>query len=596
MNQDSFTRRHGRVSRPVPVALLAAAALSACGGGGGGGGNPVLGPSFPQVVADAAKACPALKGMTIDASAISEPTRGAVVASATLIPATADKPNASNTAIVQGTPDYCQVMLSIHPVDSAAPEILSQVNLPTSWNGKKLQFGGGGYNGTLITGVQPSRNAPPDVPMPLTRGYMTAGTDSGHESPANADPYAFALNAEALANHAFGSYKKTHDAALRIGVAYYGHLPIKSYYMGGSEGGREGLAMAQRYPQDYDGIVSIDPVMNWSALQTFGNYVGGIMQAKPGAWLGNKVQLVHDTIAGACDSMDGIADKVVSNTRACKPLADAALAAKRCPSGADEAATCFSDAQLAAINAAHAGYQFSFPLANGVTSYAGFNYGGEGLAGNWDRWMAGSKAPTTANAADVAASRLYQFGNAYVRYFIAQDPNFDPLSYDPANFKARVLQVSDMIDATNPDLSAFYAHGGKLILREDLSDTAESQLTGLNYWDSVVARMGRSTVDDFFAAFVATGLPHTSAGVAAGTVNAPSYGIPGSVDLLAPLENWVENGVAPGAQLTLVNKAALPPYNVIASKPLCRYGTYPKYTGTDPSGGNLASNYTCVSQ
>jgi len=249
--------------------------------------------------------------------------------------------------------------------------------------------------------------------------------------------------------------------------------------MGGSEGGREAMMMAQRYPADYDGIVSIDPVMNWSGLQTFGNYVGGILQSRPGGWLNGKTQLVHDTVLSACDALDGISDGVVSN---CKTAADLALAAKRCPSGADEGAACFSDAQLAVVNAAHTGYTF----------------------------------------------------------------------------------------------------------------TAQSPLTGLNYWDAVVAKMGRETVDQFFAAYVATGLPHTSGGNNAGASNAPGYGIPGRVDLLAVLDNWVERGTKPADQYALTNRKALPPYEVEASKPMCRYGSYPKFVGTGSASGSLAENYTCA--
>jgi feruloyl esterase len=120
-------------------------------------------------------------------------------------------------------------------------------------------------------------------------------------------------------------------------------------------------------------------------------------------------------------------------------------------------------------------------------------------------------------------------------------------------------------------------------------------MTGLNYWDAVVAKMGRSTVDQFFAAYVATGLGHTSGGVDAGSANAPSYGTPGRVDLLAQLDNWVENGVKPADQLTLTNRQPLPPYTVIASKPMCRYGTYPKFIGAGTIGGDQAGNYACVS-
>jgi feruloyl esterase len=587
-NRNRAARRPGMAFGAGTLAV----ALAACGGDNGGSAAATL----PLVVSNAAAACAALKGKAVQAAQIGEPTNGAVVTSATFKAATQDTPNAANTAIVPGTPDYCEVLVDIKPVDAAAPMIKSQVNLPASWNGKKLQFGGGGYNGSLITGLQPSRNAPPDVPLPLARGYMTAGTDSGHQTGPTDNAYAFSLNAEALVNFAYASYKKTHDVALQIGMAFYGRMPVKSYYLGASQGGREGMMMAQRYPHDFDGIVSIDPVMNFTGLQTFGNYAGGIVQSRPGAWLGAKVQLVHDTVRDVCDSLDGIADGVVSNYKACKPLADAALAAKRCANGGDEGTSCFSDAQLESIRAAHSGYTFSFPLANGLTSYAGFGYGSEGVPSAWDRWLAGMVPPTTANMANPNASRLYQFGNGFIRYFVAQDPNFDPLGYDPANFRQRVLQLSNLLDATNPDLSVFVARGGKLILREDLSDTAQSPYTGLNYFDAVRAKLGADVVENSMAAYVATGLPHTSPGLPAGSANAPAYGTPGSIDLLGPLENWVESGIKPADQLTLVNKAALPPYATVASKPICRYGSYPRFTGSDPAGGNLASNYTCVAQ
>jgi pimeloyl-ACP methyl ester carboxylesterase len=574
------------------IATTALAVLAACGGSESSTGAQAF--TTPLVVTNAAAGCAALAGRTFGASLIGEPTAGAIVTSATYKPAVPDRPNAANTAIVPATPDYCEVLVDIAPVDPSAPKIKSQVNLPTSWNGKKLQFGGGGYNGVLITGVQPSRNAPPDVPMPLTRGYMTAGTDSGHQTSGSTIAYAFALNAEALVNYAHASYKKTHDVAVQLGLVFYGQRPLKSYYLGASEGGREGMMMAQRYPNDFDGIVAIDPVMNFTALQHFGNHAGGVLQSKPGAWLQSKVQLVHDTVKAACDAADGIADGVVSNYRSCRPMAIAALAAKRCAGGADEGATCFSEAQLAAINGAYTGYTFKFPLANGVTSYAGLNFGSEGLAGAWDRWVTGTVAPTSAGMSDPNASRLYQFGNGFIRYFIAQDPALDPLAYDPSRFQARVQQVSGLMDATSPDLGAFQARGGKLILREDLSDAAQSPLTGLNYWESVVARMGQATVDGFFAAYVATGLPHTSPGIAAGSANAPAYGIPGSVDLLPALEDWVEKGIRPGQQFTLVNKAALPPYGTVVSKPMCRYGLYPRFIGTDPAAANQAGSYSCV--
>ncbi|KQP38997.1 tannase/feruloyl esterase family alpha/beta hydrolase [Pseudorhodoferax sp. Leaf274] len=574
--------------RKTLVAVAIAAALTACGGSDDDDSF-----ATPLVVANPASACAALAGQSVEAARIGEPTTGATVKSATLKPAVADAPNGAGTATVLGTPEYCEVLVEIKPVDPAAPLVNTQLNLPSSWNGKKLQFGGSGYNGTLVTGLDPSRNAPPDVPRPITRGYMTTGTDSGHQTQAGVEAYAFALNQEALVNFAYAAYKKTHDVAVALGQRYYGKRPMKSYYMGGSEGGREAMMMAQRYPDDYDGIVSIDPVMNWTGLQTFGNWIGGIRQSAPGAWLGGKTQLVHDTVLAACDSLDGIADGVVSNYGACKGAAEAALAAKVCASGNDEGTSCLSSAQLAVVQSAHAGYRFSFPVANGMQAYAGFGFGGEGLAGNWSNWLVGTAPPTDGPTAN-GINQVYRFGNGYVRYFIAQNAAFDPLGYEPANFRDRVLQVSQWMDATNPDLTAFRASGGKLLLREDMSDTAQSPLTGLNYFDAVVARMGASSVGEFFAAYAATGLPHTSGGVAAGAANAPAYGIPGRVDLLAVVENWVEKGIKPATQYTLTNKNALAPFAEIASKPLCQYPLYPRYTGSGAGAGASAANFSCV--
>jgi len=408
-------------------------------------------------------------------------------------------------------------------------------------------------------------------------------------------PAAFALNQEALTNHAYAAYKKTNDVAMELALAYYGRKPARNYYMGGSEGGREGLLIAQRYPADFDGIVAIDPVINTTGLWTFQNSFGGLQRA-PGSWLGKKAQQVHDTVVDACDRLDGIADSVVSNYKACTaPVVMAAFTGKRCASGADEAVTCFSDGELNALKAVYTGYTFPFVLANGVRSYPGYVPGSELVPVNFTRWVTGTTAPTSDPDARGAGGN-YQYGSWYVRYFVARDPNFDALTYDPAAFKDRVLELSNLLDSNQPDLTAFYNRGGKLILRQNLADKGQSAMSGLSYRDAVVARMGQSKVDDFFAAYVATGLGHTANGYDAGTVNAPSYGIPGRIDLLAPLEAWVEKGIKPPDQLTLVNRQPLPPYNVVASKPMCRSGSYPKFTGSGSAGGDKAENYRCVGE
>jgi hypothetical protein len=612
MNASSVQKSPRRVNsiqqlRPALLCTVAGLFVAACGGGGDGGsstapsgggdGSTVPGFVTPFTVQNASSACSTLKGLVISASSMGEPTTGAVVASATYKTAVPDKVNSAGTAINQATPDYCELQITIKPVDPKAPNIYSQVNLPTTWNGKALQFGGGGYNGALITGVQYSRSATPNTPFPLTQGYVTAGTDSGHQNVTTEHAATFALNDEALTNFAYAAYKKTHDVVVTLTKTYYGNNPKRYYYMGGSQGGREGMRMAQQYPQDYDGIVAIDPVMPMTALWNY-QISWGAVQSTPGSWLGNKIQLLHNTVAAACDALDGIADQVVSNYKACtKDVAINAAIAKRCASGTDEGSSCFSDGQLTTVKWMYNGMPFPYSLANGVTSYAGYTPGGEGLVGNVDKWLTGTVAPTQGANPDTTAGlgRNYLFGSYYARYFVTKDPNFNALNFDPANYKSRVQDLSNLLDSANPDLTAFYARGGKLILRENIADKGNSSINGLNYWDNVAAKMGKDTVEKFFLAYVATGLFHTSDGVDAGAANAPSYGIPGHIDLLGPLDDWVEKGIKPADSMVLTNTKPLPPYDVIASKPMCRYPTYPKFVGSSPAGGNLASNYVCAS-
>ena len=150
--------------------------------------------------------------------------------------------------ITPANPEFCKVIGRIEPTDPKAPPIRFQVNLPLEWNGRSLQYGGGGFNGVLITGLGLPTASPFGTPSPLARGFVTYGTDSGHETKPGEPPQLFALNDEAFENFAHRSYKKVRDAAVALMVRAYGSAPAKLYFMGSSEGGREALTMAQRYP------------------------------------------------------------------------------------------------------------------------------------------------------------------------------------------------------------------------------------------------------------------------------------------------------------------------------------------------------------
>lgn len=529
-------------------------------------------------------ACTGLAGRSIDASAVGLPTRGAKVTAAAwtlAAPATVDASGKS----VPAMPPFCKLMGAVAPVDQAASAINFQVNLPAVWNGKAVQYGGGGFNGVLITGLDFLRDSPPDVPAPLMQGYATLGTDSGHQADALPEIQAFALNEEMLINFAFASYKKVHDVAVELMRGSYGRAPERFYYFGGSEGGREGLTMAQRFPNDYDGVVSAVPVINWTALQAAGTRNGVVQQN--GGWLNPaKVATLGKAVLAACDQLDGLADGIVSHHEGCAAAFDAK--ALRCPGGGDGADGCLSDAQIRAVNTFHTPYEPGVPLANGVVAYPGWGYGGEDQPGGMVQWTTGPKPPAFPLPPPSEQSRGWYYGSGAVRYFIARDPGYDPRRFEPSKFATRMAEVSRLMDSTDPDLSAFLARGGRLILKENMADYAQSPFAGIDYYKAVVAGMGQDTVDRFARLYLSPGSNHSGSGVR-GTDGSP---IPQYVDLLAALDAWVEKGEAPGDHLIQTSQAAQPPFAVTSSRPMCRYPGYPRYNGSgDPL---VAASFTCT--
>ncbi len=259
-----------------------------------------------------------------------------------------------------------------------------------------------------------------------------------------------------LENFAFASYKKVKDVAATLVRRFYGRASSHFYCFGGSEGGREGLAMAQRFPADYNGIVSVVPVICWTGL--FHAFVRNSLP-QFGDWLdAPKTAFIAKATTDACDALDGLVDGVVNNYLACQARVN--LQPLRCPDGGDGRPHCLSDAELALMRSVHSRYLFTFPLAHGLTSYP--------------QWL---------------------YGSNWIRYAIARNASFDVQTYRPEFFAARVQQTSALMDATNPDLSAFFARGGKLILRENAADRAQSPLMGIEYHHAVASRLGLAAVD-----------------------------------------------------------------------------------------------------
>ena len=260
--------------------------------------------------------------------------------------------------VTPANPEFCKVLGQIAPSDPKAPPIKFQVNLPVEWNGRSLQYGGGGFNGVLITGLALPPAFPFGTTSPLARGFVTYGTDSGHETKPGEPPQVFALNDEAFENFAHRSYKRVRDAAVALMVRAYGNPPAKLYFMGSSEGGREGLTMAQRYPEDFDGIFARVPVINWVGLQHAGTRAGLATMGE--GWIRPaQVELVANAVLQACDKADGSDDELVQDPVGCKTKFQPE--SLRCAAGQSGDA-CLTDAQIAAIKTLHSTLQIPVPV------------------------------------------------------------------------------------------------------------------------------------------------------------------------------------------------------------------------------------------
>ena len=563
-----------------------AASLTACGGDDDG--TAVAQPTSTVPSADQLKtACPSLAGQVVPAAAIGLPSGAGTVVTATFVAAVAaveyrNRDDAGCARLLPrarhdraGRPGRAADQLRAQPADDLERQGAA---VRRRWLQRHADHR-----------LAALRDAAPDDVLPITRGYATLGTDSGHQSSAFAanNVGQFGLNDEMLANYGYASYKKVRDVSVALMKTFYAQAPGKVYYFGGSEGGREGLTMAQRFPADYDGIVSVVPVVQLSML--FQSYIPHVVPQFTGGWLNPaKVRTLATYVANACDALDGLADGVVNNYLACPARVN--LQGLRCAAGADTGDTCLSDPQIAVVASVHAPYTFAFPLANGLSTYPQWFYGNETTPDPTNptmvRWVTGTAAPTVPVDA-ATASTQWLYGNNFVRFFIARDAGFDARTYRPTDFMARVQAVSAIIDSTNPDLSAFFGHGGKLIVRENMGDLAQSPIAGISYFSSVAAKVGQSTMDQSARLYVSPASTHTgqAASVTDGTAVATM------VDLLDPLDRWVTTGQAPADPIVQTVKAAVPPFTLQASRPMCRYPNYPRFTGNDRT---QASSYTCV--
>jgi len=509
----------------------------------------------------------------------------------------------------RGLPAYCTVNGSMAPVDRAptAKPINFQVAFPSTWSGRAAQLGGGGMNGSIpgLTG------------NPFGQGFVTYGSDSGHQAggpgggggrggfgggrgaqagAANAaNPDDWALNDEAIRNLGYMQLKKTHDAALVLIDRMYGVRPTFNYFIGSSQGGREALTVAQRYPQDYDGVAANVPIVGFSSLM-LARALNRIQEIPLDHWVTNaKANAIRGEFMRQCDKLDGLADGIVNNYMACREIFDVKQgqpgrhpwAARRCPDNKDpnpadtSANACLTDGQIATLEWVYSRYPVS-SLANGKTTF-----------GMWLPNTDVSGGSIIANTrflgqegAGANAGKYTWLGQLGVAGFLMKNLDANALDYTESKYAERRRELSAILDSTNPDLSAFQKRGGKMIVAIGTNDTTAPPGEQLDYYKSVIDKMGRSNVDAFARLFV---LPQTGHGLTGTSYTTDGEGkpqearqVPSTFDRVTLLVDWVEKGVAPGKSVVVTGGGR--------SLPMCSYPEYPKY---NKGPVDAAESYEC---
>ncbi len=466
---------------------------------------------------------------------------------------------------VRTVPAFCRVVLSIKPTPDS--NITAEVWLPASnWNGKFQGVGNGGFAGAI--GYGPMGAA-------VKHGYATASTDTGHR--AGGTDAAWALgHHEKIVDFGYRAIHETAAKAKAIIQAFYGDAPKHSYFSSCSNGGRQALMEAQRYPEDYDGIIAGAPANYWTHLMT--NALSNVqaLLADPASYISAaKLPAIEAAALAACDANDGVKDGVIEDPTQCH-FDPGVLLCK----GAETDA-CLTAPQLAALRQLYAGSR----TAKGRPIMSGYSPGGEAEAGGWAAWITGA-APQK--------SLMFAFGTQFFTNMV-----FDSAQWDWKSFQLdRDVKVADdkqggTLSAADPDLKKFQARGGKLILYHGWSDAAIPAQSTVDYYRSVEKKMGAKQAAQFVRLYMVPGMEHCGGG--AGPNFFGQAGVPLSDpdhDIDAALERWVEQGTAPAQIIATKFKSGVNPASGVArTRPLCPYPQTAHYKGNGSTDD--AASFVC---
>ncbi len=478
--------------------------------------------------------------MFIPREAIALPTMGAEIEASEFV---------TGETMGGRTGDFYRIQGYIHPVDPAAQDIHFQIGLPVEWNGKVVQFGGGGLDGFTIPVEWLTVGRAPQGPSPMKEGYLVVDCDGGHAIDFN-DLWSatWALNEETLVNFAYAAQKKVRDAVCYFVHEISGDNPKRIYFAGGSNGGRECMKTMQKFPEDYDGAVCLYPVLWWVlkvlADNRNGNLLGDLGEE---AWIGEQTyRSVQALIMEKCDELDGVRDGIISNYGAAKEKETEIIEAL---------SDVLNEKQLQVLRSFASPMRTSYLLGYGETELPGYAlFQGAPLVdkNNNQFGNCAEERAATQGAAQVIAC------------MIMGDENYPTNGFDPEQHPEEVKRASELLDAYSTNLDGFCQNGRKMILVQGAADPLVTPEGSVRYYQELQKRYGKEKLDQFLKFYLVPGYGHG---------NSEMFLM--DVDLLEALDLWVEKGIAPGVLI-----AADGNEGACRKRPLYEYPFYPKYDGT----------------
>jgi hypothetical protein len=469
------------------------------------------------------------------------------------------------TEFYKSLPAFCRVVAEAKP--TADSDIKIEVWMPVSgWNGKLQGIGNGGFAG-LIDDRQ--------LGMAMSKGYAATATDAGHTGTPVDAKWALGHPEKVIDFGHRGIHEMTRVAKETV-HAFYGKTPQRSYFAGCSDGGREALMEAQRYPADYDGILAGAPANYWTALLSMAAWDTQALTLDPASFIPPaKIPTIAAAVLAACDELDGVRDGILNDPRQCH--FDAATI--ECKAGEDTE-KCLTAPQDAALKKIYSGPHD----AHGHEVFPGYLPGAEEGNGGWGTWITGP-APLK--------SLMAFFAIGYFSNMVYEKSDWDYKTFTLEDgLKSADEKTEIALNATDADLKPFKDRGGKLILYHGWEDPAIPAINTVNYYQSVVAKMGQQRTDSFVRLYMVTGMQHCNDGPGTdsfGQVGRLVFDDPQhSVD--AALEQWVEKGAAPS---TIIASKYAPDdkQHPKMTRPLCAYPQAAKYKGSGDI--NDAASFAC---